>query len=1137
MATLKEKHIPLQKTALAAGMALALGSGAALADIYTFSYSASGDGALPGVAGSGDGLFTMLDPTGAALGNTSYPYYGDTTWGYGLRTQISGSLTFDTADNSGSVTVSPFEFFNNKAGAPATATGITFTSAGNDPNNGDPLVLGNMLFDWNGNNGIPVALVWDIKGLVDAIAGGLTVGDAVTGGATIASNAIAKNQVPVEPAPVASTTWDATDTCSVSVAQTPPPTGCMTVNPIGSTPLIANTIGGDPMVDGPFTGFNANFDFIKLTLTDFVDTTPPTITLGGSNPTNLVIGDTYVETATCSDAVDGDLTSSMSITGGPVTTGSSGSFVLTYNCSDNSANAATERTRTVNVTAAGTPSISLIGDNPATHEAGTTYTDAGATCTDPADGAISLPTNNPPQFFDVTVNTVDSNVPGSYAVTYGCTNSAGTSAPDATRTVDVVDTTAPVIALVPTCPITHIADGTDPTPTATASDLVDGSVAVAQNGTVNPNPNFAGALSEVFNLGFSATDAAGNTSVSPCDITIGNPDPVATLVGNATVVIGANEGFTDPGATCADFVDGALPDATPDTTIDASAPNGSYTITYTCGPNSATRIGTTTRSVVKGVAFAAASDSGSAFSMLDPVGKNVGGADDIFFSWTGSLYSVNDPANQSPNMFMGSAQPQPFFGFPWQAHDIRAFGPGDYTIATSRGNTLNLHVAENQIGAHMLFDWNGNNNIDVVLAWAINSVFVGSPGNNSDDQGSKGQSFGLASIDADNDGLPGVPMADGPFEGFNANFNIKLSPLFALPDASASAAQAGNDPASTIAASADPVTVTASVNPDVSGVYTYGGPFSYDWSTSDAVLLAANTNGTSSTTFVFDPSGLADGAVTAVVKVTDGATGLTSTVAVPMRAVTGVTPTDPSVMDSDGDGIPDSEDGVSTPTLLQVESGNNTSFLMESSDGQLILGDLAAAIAAQTGVYQASVDASDIPGTDTRVSGSCIGGCFSFKVTGLTPGAAVDVVLPLSEAIPTNAGLRKFINNVWRDFDTSGGNAVMSAGGTLGSCPSPSGSWTDGLTEGDVCVKLTIVDGGQNDTDGVANGEVSDPTGVSGASTASVVVPPNVRSASTGGCTLGDANAPAHRHAEWWLIGGLLGWLGFGARRGRKASR
>ena len=49
------------------------------------------------------GLFTILNPDGIGLQNVSYPYYGDPTWGYGFRTQVSGTMTFDLGLGSGLV--------------------------------------------------------------------------------------------------------------------------------------------------------------------------------------------------------------------------------------------------------------------------------------------------------------------------------------------------------------------------------------------------------------------------------------------------------------------------------------------------------------------------------------------------------------------------------------------------------------------------------------------------------------------------------------------------------------------------------------------------------------------------------------------------------------------------------------------------------------------------------------------------------------------------------------------------------------------------------------------------------------------------------------------------------------------------
>ena len=54
------------------------------------------------------------------------------------------------------------------------------------------------------------------------------------------------------------------------------------------------------------------------------------------------------------------------------------------------------------------PIIVIIGDNPATVELGTTYTDPGATATDAVDGSVTV----------VTTGTVDTDTVGSYTITY-----------------------------------------------------------------------------------------------------------------------------------------------------------------------------------------------------------------------------------------------------------------------------------------------------------------------------------------------------------------------------------------------------------------------------------------------------------------------------------------------------------------------------------------------------------------------------------------------------------------------------------------------------------------------------------------------------------------------------------------------
>ena len=79
------------------------------------------------------------------------------------------------------------------------------------------------------------------------------------------------------------------------------------------------------------------------------------------------------------------------------------------------------------------PVITVNGDNPATVELGGSYTDAGATASDDS-GSATL----------VTSGTVNTNSVGSYQITYTATDSSGNIS-QAFRTVNVVDTTAPVI--------------------------------------------------------------------------------------------------------------------------------------------------------------------------------------------------------------------------------------------------------------------------------------------------------------------------------------------------------------------------------------------------------------------------------------------------------------------------------------------------------------------------------------------------------------------------------------------------------------------------------------------------------------------------------------------------------------------
>ena len=97
------------------------------------------------------------------------------------------------------------------------------------------------------------------------------------------------------------------------------------------------------------------------------DAVKPVISLTGSTTINLTVGDTYNELgATATDNVDGNLTSSIVITG-TVNTNSAGTYTRYYNVSDAAGNAANQKSRSIVVSPASSGStdvnLSITFDN------------------------------------------------------------------------------------------------------------------------------------------------------------------------------------------------------------------------------------------------------------------------------------------------------------------------------------------------------------------------------------------------------------------------------------------------------------------------------------------------------------------------------------------------------------------------------------------------------------------------------------------------------------------------------------------------------------------------------------------------------------------------------------------------------
>ena len=164
------------------------------------------------------------------------------------------------------------------------------------------------------------------------------------------------------------------------------------------------------------------------------DTTVPLLTLTGPPTVDLIKGDTYTDLgATAVDNIDGDLSSSIVVSGDAVNIEIEGIYVITYNVSDAAGNTALELLRTVNVGPADNtiPVIALIGDSMIELTVGDAYTDQGALATDDQDGVIT-------SSIVVGGDIVDTNSVGVYVITYNVSDAAGNAAVELNRSVKVI---------------------------------------------------------------------------------------------------------------------------------------------------------------------------------------------------------------------------------------------------------------------------------------------------------------------------------------------------------------------------------------------------------------------------------------------------------------------------------------------------------------------------------------------------------------------------------------------------------------------------------------------------------------------------------------------------------------------------
>jgi len=246
------------------------------------------------------------------------------------------------------------------------------------------------------------------------------------------------------------------------------------------------------------TDLSGNYTEVTTTVM-VVDTDNPIITLIGSTPHHLEYPAVYSEPGVnISDNYDTGLTASIT---GTVNNLVLGTYILNYNVSDSSGNAAAQISRSVVIEDTTAPIQSLNGDIIVYVEFGDNYSELGASWTDAYDTSGS----------SVVSGSVNVGVLGTYTVSYNITDSNGNVSSTITRSVVVRDTTSPTFT-GPTSYTWNISSGYNLgylMRFVNVSDLYDGDITdeiIIQTDTLSANTNTIGSYSVVLR----ATDSQGN---------------------------------------------------------------------------------------------------------------------------------------------------------------------------------------------------------------------------------------------------------------------------------------------------------------------------------------------------------------------------------------------------------------------------------------------------------------------------------------------------------------------------------------------------------------------------------------------------------------------------------------------------
>ena len=244
----------------------------------------------------------------------------------------------------------------------------------------------------------------------------------------------------------------------------------------------------------------------------------PSLTILGANPYNLQINTTFIDPGALAIDYSGNNITHLINKQTNLDITKNGIYEVLYIANDLSGHQIIKN-RIVNVYDSLAPFLTLIGNSIITHVVKTPYIDLGVTVTDNGD-------SNP--ILEV-INNVNTNIVGTYTITYNARDNCGNSAIPVIRTVNVIDNIRPVLTL----------NGQSTINVNVFSQYNDAGVSVTDNYfaltdislvTYNPvNTNIVG----TYTITYNARDPCGNNAI-PVIRTVNVIDisgPVLTLNG------------------------------------------------------------------------------------------------------------------------------------------------------------------------------------------------------------------------------------------------------------------------------------------------------------------------------------------------------------------------------------------------------------------------------------------------------------------------------------------------------------------------------------------------------------------------------------------------------------------------------